>query len=323
MKLANNPPPTTSEPFRLSVSSVRLYQSCPRKFAYRYCDGIEANKEPDDDLRFGTAFHAALEDNYDRPAAEWSVAEACKGLDADSAALLGGTVAAYAAHWAGSLTYRYKELPIVTGMRSPRLEMLAILDGIATTARGDLAVVEHKTTRSDIRPGSHYWERTTLDLQAATYLWVARDYGLPVAHVEWDAIARPRLTRRADAVAPEHYVRDGKWGKAGDVKPGTGIPAELPLEYAGRVKSTLLADPGAYFQRHPVVLLEAELDAARRDVDAVGAQILTSWDTSTWPRNTSTCMSWGKRCEFWDVCTGAASPADEQLFRLRRSRDAP
>jgi hypothetical protein len=103
MKLANNPPPTTSEPFRLSVSSVRLYQSCPRKFAFRYCDGIEAAKEPDDGIKFGTAVHKAIEVNGKKPLADWRLGEAVQGLDVDLAALVTGTVLAYGAYWRSSM----------------------------------------------------------------------------------------------------------------------------------------------------------------------------------------------------------------------------
>ena len=53
-------PPTEADPFKLSPSSVRLYQSCPRKFAYRYHYGIEGKLEPADKLKFGTAVHRVI-----------------------------------------------------------------------------------------------------------------------------------------------------------------------------------------------------------------------------------------------------------------------
>ncbi len=310
-----------SSPFRLSPSSIRLFQSCPRKFQYRYCQGIEGKREPDVKLQFGTAIHAALEHNANKPAAAWSVREAASGLDVDLSCLVAGTAAAYASYWEGTLHYQAVELELETELRNPRLTYLTILDGIAETASGTRVVVEHKSTESDIRPGSWYWERTQLDTQASAYIWAARAAGYAVEHVEWDAIKRPNLKRRIEDVPPEYYVKAGKWGSAGDLKPGTGIPAEQPAEFAKRVRDNAIAEPETYFQRAPVVRLDDELEAALADVEQVGAQILSAWDGDAWPRNPSSCFAFGQRCEFWEVCTGAAQPTDDSLYQIKRRRD--
>lgn len=320
LTLKNAPPPSSSSPFRLSPSSMRTYQSCPRKFKHTYLDGIEGKQLPDDKLQFGTAIHAAIEQNINRAPGAWSVRESARGLDVELGALVAGVAAAYASYWTSTLHYKGAEISLETELRNPRLTLLTIVDGLGTTAAGELVLVEHKTTESDIRPGSFYWERTLLDLQGSAYIWAARLNGHDVAHVEWDAIKKPRLTRRIEAVAPEYYVKSGKWGSAGDLKPGTGIPAETPLEFAKRVKETILADPTTYFQRNPVVRLEDELDAALADIEQTGEQILASWDSASWPRNTASCMAWGRRCSFWELCTGSAQPTDDTLYQLRKRR---
>lgn len=45
----------------LTNSSIRCYQTCPRKFKYRYQDGIERANHSKDALVFGHAWHAAMD----------------------------------------------------------------------------------------------------------------------------------------------------------------------------------------------------------------------------------------------------------------------
>lgn len=302
------------------MSSLRLFQSCPRKFYHRYHNGIEGRQEPDERLQFGTAVHSALEHNANKPVADWRVAEAVKGLDADLGALVAGTVSAYGVHWQGTLKFQATELELNSELRNPRLRLTSIVDGLAETGSGALAVVDYKTTQSDIRPGSWFFEKLSLDLQVSTYIWAARQNGHPVEFALWDAIRKPAIKRRTEATPPEYYVKSGKWGAAGDLKPGTGIPAESSGDYARRVRDTLLADPSDYFQRGEVVQLDDELDKTMDDVEQVGEQVLHCWDHSAFPRNTSNCFAWGRKCEFLPICDGSALPTDETLYQLRKSR---
>lgn len=284
--------------------------------------GIEGKRAPSPKLQFGTAFHAVVEHNANKPVSDWSVREGCAGLDADLSALVAGTAAAYAVHWDGSLKYHATELELVTPLRNPRLELVTVMDGIVEDQAGTLAVIDHKTTESDIRPGSWFWEKLALDPQASAYLWAAREHGYDVQHAIWNAVKRPKLSRRAEATEPEYYVKSGKWGNAGDVKPGTGLQAESSADYAKRVRDTILGEPTEYFQRCDVVRMVDETEAALDDVNAVGEQILNAWDKDQFPRNPSSCFAFGERCSYWELCTGAASPDDDQLFTLRVPRDA-
>lgn len=319
LELNVTPPPTVQQPFKASPSSLALFQACPRKFYHRYCNGIESKAEPDDNLKFGTAVHAALEHNANKPVATWSVREALAGLDADLSSLAAGTIAAYGVHWAGSLRYAAVELKLETELRNSRLTLVTILDGVAETEAGERVVVDHKTT-TRIEPGSWFWEKLALDRQATTYLWASRIHGYGTEHALWDAIRRPSHKRRTEATPAEFYTRRGKWGAAGDTKPGTGIPAESPGQFATRVRDSLLAEPAAYFQRGPVYRRSDELDAGMAEVDAIGAQILDCFDRDEWPTNPQGCFSYGRRCEYFDICAGAASPTDSTLYQLRKAR---
>ena len=322
MPIQKQAPPTASEPFQLSPSSIRLFQTCPRKFSHRYVFGIEGKQTPDERMQFGTALHTVIEQNVNRPAADWTLGPALVGLDQELAALVAGTALAYATYWRNNLTYTVAEAELVTPLANPRLVLLTILDGIATNECGDLVVVDHKTTSSDIRPGSWFFEKLQIDTQVSAYLIAARANGHNVTHAEWNAIKRPNLTRRTADVPPEYYTRSGKWGEAGSIKPGTGVPAESVLEFAARVTGTILASPEVYFQRAPVVRLDDEIADALVDINGVGEQILAAWDASVWPRATANCYAFGRPCEFWELCCNSTTASDEQLYQIRKKREA-
>lgn len=316
------PPPTTERPLVLSVSGMRTFQSCPRRFRYRYVDGIESKETQGYEAEFGTRLHAVLEHNHAKPVASWSVREALTGVDADLGSLVAGTAAAYGIYWEGSLAYTHKEYPLRAELRNPRAVLFAIVDGIARDARDELVVVDHKSSGRDISPGAWFWERLQVNQQASAYIWAARRNGFPVSHGIWDAVKRPGLKRRLQAIDPEYYSRSGKWGKAGDLKPGTGIPAESPADFATRVKGTILAAPADYFQRAPVVRLEAELEAAIENIEQVAGQILHAWDRNEWPQTDGACgHSPQYRCPYWEICAGAAQPTDEHLYKLRPRKE--
>jgi hypothetical protein len=321
LELTYREPPSPAEPLNLSVSAIRVFQACPRKYEYKYCYSIEGKEPPDEKQAFGTAFHKAIELNIAKPPSDWSVAEATLGLDIDQGALVAGTVAAYGLYWGGELTYRAAELELTAGLRNPRIRLLAIVDGLAENSAGRTVLVEHKTTESDLRPGGWYWEKLVLDQQASAYLWAAAQNGIHPDEVVWDAIKRPKLERRVMAIPPEYYARAGKYGKAGDVKPGTGLPAETPTEFACRVRDTIMQAPSVYFQRAPVVRMQDEIEAAVTDMEAIGEQILASWDRRRFPRNPSSCLAYGRKCEYWNVCAGGTTLADDTLFQVRTKRE--
>jgi hypothetical protein len=248
------------------------------------------------------------------------VGQAVEGLDRDLGALVAGSTAAYAVHWAGTLSYQSTELELSTPLRNPRVTLTTVLDGIAHDAAGRLVVVEHKTTQSDMSPGSFYWERLQLNRQASAYLFAARSNGYQVEHVEWDVIKKPALRRTVEAIAPEHYTRSGKWGQAGDLKPGTGIPVETVGAFAARVRDRMLSEPATYFQRAPVVRLDDELRDAVADIEALGEQVLHAFDTSAWPQNPDSCMAFGERCEYLPICCGSASVSDPELYQIKKRR---
>jgi hypothetical protein len=106
----------------------------------------------------------------------------------------------------------------------------------------------------------------------------------------------------------------------GGLKPGTGIEVEAVGAFAARVRDKMLSSPADYFQRAPVVRLDDELEAAVKDIEAIGEQVLHAFDTSAWPQNPESCMAFGERCEYLPLCTRSASPDDSELYQIKTRR---
>ncbi len=316
------PYPTSSSPLTLRQSSLSVFQRCPREFKHRFVDGIEAKLQlSDEKLEFGTTFAKILELNALKPVAAWEMAGALRGLDTELAARLAGATTAYATYWGGSLKYRATELQLVTPLPGvPEVALRTTLDGLVEDETGDLAVVDQKTTSSDITPGSWFWEKLQIALQPGIYLWAARANGHPVTHAIWDAVKRPTSPRRTTAIEPEYYKVSGKWGAKGTLKPGTGVPAETVPEYAARIKETMLAEPAKWFQRAPVVRMEDETAACVADVEQSCRQVLYAIGRSEYPRNTNSCFTFGRRCEYWSICVGETTARDDTLYQIRKEK---
>ena len=54
------PPMSPAQMDHISFSSIKTYQTCPRKFAYRYLENVPEEFKPSS-LAFGSAFHIAVE----------------------------------------------------------------------------------------------------------------------------------------------------------------------------------------------------------------------------------------------------------------------
>ncbi|MEI6236349.1 MAG: PD-(D/E)XK nuclease family protein [Planctomycetota bacterium] len=54
------PPSSPTQMDHISFSSIKTYQTCPRKFAYRYLENVPEEFKPSS-LAFGSAFHIAVE----------------------------------------------------------------------------------------------------------------------------------------------------------------------------------------------------------------------------------------------------------------------
>ena len=167
-------------------------------------------------------------------------------------------------------------------------------------------VVEHKTTSSDITPGSTYWRKLTLDTQVSQYLGAEE-------HCEgmlYDVIRKPSIKPFKATPAESR-----KYTKAGALYATQRETDETPEEYAARLRADISEDPNKYYARGVIVRLPSERIEAARDTWLVAGSIRESMRLDAWPRNPGSCDAYGRTCDYWAVCAGETTIDDATRFR--------
>lgn len=318
---------TTTHPLPLlTASRLKSARACQRQHKYRYLDGY-VPVEDARPLRFGTLIHEAL--------AAWWGAPAGERLDAATAALddaqareagsdlfdlaaAHALIIGYDARWAGQefetlaveQEFRTALVNPTTGHPSRTWELGGKIDALARRPDGSSVIVEHKTTVSDITPGSECWRRLRLDGQISLYFQGARSLGHDVQACVYDIIRKP-TQRPFKATPPEarKYTKDGYMYKT------QRDTDETPNQFFERLVEAIAEDPSAYYQRGDVVRLDAEMDDALFDVWQLGQQIRESVNVGRFPRNPDSCSLYGRTCAYFAACCGEASLDDPTLFR--------
>lgn len=304
----------------LTVSECRCYQACPRKHHFQY-DQLYRPVESAESLRFGTLVHKGLE-------AWWSAVGV--PLDAAFAAMHQGDtddvslvlaeelLRLYDMRWGNE---PYETLAVEaeftaelrnpdTGAASRTWRVGGKIDAICRDLRDDrVLIVEHKTSSEDIGPGSEYWRRLQLDNQVSTYFVGARSLGHDPAACLYDVIGKPRLKPLvATPLAERKYKKDGTLYAA------QREHDETLDAFRARVREKLQEDPSHWLQRGEVNRLEGEEKDAAFDLWGIARQIREGELAERFPRNPSSCLSYGRTCPFFDVCTGVASLDDPLRF---------
>lgn len=116
-------------------------------------------------------------------------------------------------------------------------------------------------------------------------------------------------------------------GEAGKVltdppryKANVRLQDETPEDYGARCFADLVANLEATMVRFPVVRLESEIAQHRANLWAQAGEqravdnALAAGDDAAAFMNPDGCVAYGSTCDFFDVCTGAASLDDPKLF---------
>lgn len=266
----------------LSHSRARKFLSCPRSFQYLYVLGREG-RDTAPELSYGNAWHALME-------ARW------KGLPTprvyDPAAKLGK----HEEQVLLTSLAQYNELyPMTQDVIECEVEHdIELIPGHNLRCRFDALVrdngrvylVEHKTTSSDIGPGSYYWERLALDQQVSWYYLAAQSLGYDVAGVIYDVLRKPAL-------------RKGK--------------NEAQFSFTSRCCEAITSEPSKYFARETVTRTKGDLEKAKENFAAIVDMI----NLGAYPQNPSSCFQFGRRCEYHEVCVGCANINDNSMFQDR------
>jgi len=293
----------------ITTSSVRAYRTCARLYKLRYVDLYTLAKSPDA-LRFGSLVHLGLNGWWSGDSMDviLRVLES-NAIDEFESVKSQEMLRGYDLRWRDSLDlsevesvekkFSVRIINPATGYAMRKVRLHGMVD-----VRCKKKVVEHKTSAVDISPGSPYWRKLALDTQVSNYL-IAEG----VSECMYDVLGKPKV--KPFKATPEEcrkYKADGSLYKSQHESD------ELPEDYRARLRDHISENPDKYYQRGTIIRLDAELAAARVDLYQQAKIIKESSLTGYYPRNSDSCMMYGKECEFFDACTGIGDPGTDSRF---------
>ena len=317
-----------SKPELMTASRYRSVLKCPRYHYYAYELGYRTHKSSTA-LQFGTLMHAALETWWltwkTGEAGQAALDEALEALHHASIELMypldpyvrtqiEALMIGYHHYYAPNMA-EIKVLAVEEQFkgrtRVPGWCLSGKIDAIIKR-RGRVYLVEHKTTSTDVTPGSAYWIKLRMDPQISFYHHGARMLGYEVEGCIYDVICKPTINPYK--ATPE---ADRKYRKEDNKLYASQHEHDEPLDaYAERLGASIAKQPSRYYKRAEVVRLDSELESARADVYAALATIEANRRHDQIPaRNTEACHRYGTPCEYFDVCSGAARIDNPRRFK--------
>lgn len=314
----------------LTASSAGTFRLCPRRYQHAYVTGLRPRRTHDA-LRLGTAWHAAMEQWWQRQPVTLT-----GEMDDMERAKLSAMLAAYDARWSAARE-QYAVIGIEVPFRAPLLDgsgrpvrgwaIAGKIDGLLSCA-GSTLLLEHKTTSDDLTPGSDYWAQLTLDAQVSIYHDGAAALGHRVEACLYDVARKPAIRPGAvpvrdeegrkvvlDASGARALTQRGEPRQTADAAAGLVLQTrpETPDEYQARCLASIAERPEAYLAQAQVVRLAGELEAAREDLAGTARLIDGCARAGSWPRNPRACFELG-RCSFFGLCSGTeTAEAFEQV----------
>lgn len=309
----------------LTASEVTAYQRCPRLHHLSYRLGYRPVHTPDA-LRFGTLVHLGLE--------AWWRAPAGARLPAALAAVQGRAediyeqvrldlmLEGYDARWADE---RHEVLgvevewsaPLVnprTGAPSKTRLLAGKFDALVRDESGQVFVVEHKSTSTDLDPGGFYWERLGGDSQVSIYWLGARALGYEPAGVLYDVLRKHGVPKRATPPEQRKYTKATKT-EPSRLYAGQRERDETVEEYDARLRGEVAEAPDRFYGRCNLVRHEHEERAALEDLWALAEQLRDDVRLARAPRAPAACFHHNRWCDFRSVCFGPEQLDNPLLFR--------
>lgn len=176
-------------------------------------------------------------------------------------------------------------------------------------------LIETKTSSEDITPGSTFWLRTLMDVQIGAYLQAARYMGMDVLGICYDALGKPsQRPLMATPVESRKYTKPTKKEPTPRLYSNQRDLDETPEEYEQRCFEAIAASPHEYYQRQIVVRFESEHRESAADVWQTSQAMREARHLNVYPRHPDACVTWGRNCEFLEVCAGMRSINDPLWF---------
>lgn len=269
----------------LTASRMSALLACPRRHYWRYEVGLWRVTDADA-LRFGSAWHVAMEARWAGLDCEAAFARACDGktkLDEIQLATLSGMLAGYYDQYSGeTVQTMHPEVEFRATLAGSRtFDVAGKIDGLGVMNDGRLVLVEHKTAGCDIGPESDYWLRLRGNGQVMQYILAARSLGWDVSLVLYDVARKPAIRQKQ---------------------------GETCEQFAERLAADCRQRPDFYFARREVPILEDDLAEFEVQRAVMARQILSMRAESRrasrpehgWPRNVT---EMGCRvCDFAAFC---------------------
>jgi hypothetical protein len=312
----------------LTNSEKKSFRACHQMHHLRY-HLLKRPLRARDPLRFGSAFHLALEAWWraaqaggDRLAAARSALRLGE-LEPKEAAKAEALIIGYDVRWGEEVIevldveaeFKTPIINPVTGASSRTYVLGGKIDAIARLADGQVYIVEHKTSGENIEAGSDYWQRLRLDAQVSDYLIGARALGHDIVGCLYDVIGKPKIEpMEATPEDKRQYTKKDHRLYAGQRERDETIE-----EYADRVRTHVAENLDRYFVRGTVVRTAEEERDAAADTWNTAREMREAELAQRHPRNIDSCVRWGSKCEYWAVCTKEADVNDPLLFRTARA----
>ena len=211
-------------------------------------------------------------------------------------------------------------LPIInpaTGRASRTSTSAGAIDGEVELPDSRLAVIEHKTTSSDLDPDSDYWKRLRIDSQISHYFISARAMGHPVETILYDVIRKPNFKPKQIAVLDYDIKqvvdkdtgerlknKNGSWKQSVSDKETQKLVTrpETPQEYGERVTIDMGERPDFYFQRKEIPRIASDIEEYQYELWQKTRIMHECKINNRYPRDTTACIGFG-RCPYFNLCT--------------------
>jgi len=286
---------------KISYSSLRTFQTCPKSYWYRYHAG-RIPRQVSDVLFVGTAAHETTSIWWtDGPsAARDYLFDRCDAISPLDAARLAATLSVYNPP-RDDFEIEGIEVPFKVTVKNPdtdrgmkNIRLIGFADMILVNKRtGKRVIREYKTTASEIVGFGPFWSRIAIDTQISIY---ALAFG--ISDIVYDVTRKPAL--RVSAADRKEAGADA-------------TEAEIYEAFCRRVSAKCADNPGEWHQWREIHKSSDDINTARRSIFEAVKQLKHSTSERLWPMHTHSCANWGS-CKYLDVCAGRACLDDDEMF---------
>jgi len=297
----------------LTQSSINLYRACPRRFRWRYVDGWR-DQTLYPELEIGTLVHLGLEMFWTGMA--WP--DARRKLINDRPAFFHSTegrvrfaqILAYVEGYFGVYSMDDWETLGVEEVFDIEIQGVRFSGKLDARARrksdGRQFLIEHKTSGN---PNENYWRKlaNAMDVQLILYREAVRSISGEDCGILYDVIAKHNsgpTYRMVDGKVPKPRKRKVETDE--DFSQRKADMMETLEEYQQRLAIRYMS--GENYQRKIITSTDQEHQDAIEDLLFLARQVEKSKNENRFPRSSSNCWSYGRMCEYFNLCTGGDTP---------------